>query len=59
MNFVFRRYVSNSPKNMMAYFGMLGDIATIGLLYTYHRVRKDQKIAAKELGADKEIADQL
>jgi hypothetical protein len=59
MNLVFRRYVTKSPKNLMSYVGMLGDITTIGLLLTYHTLRKDQKAAAIEANAENDMKSKL
>jgi hypothetical protein len=48
MNFALARANYKGPLNFFAYIGMLGDIAVIGLLYSYNRYRKEQKKIKEE-----------
>jgi len=48
MNFALTRSKYKGPVNYFAYFGMLGDIAVMALLYGAYKYKKDSNKKAKE-----------
>jgi hypothetical protein len=54
MNFLLKGNKYKGPLNKLAYVGMLGDLATVFVLYALWRERKSRKIAAAEKSASEE-----
>lgn len=54
MNFLLTRNKYKGPLNKLAYVGMLGDLATVFLLYAYWKNRQVRKLANAEKLAKEE-----
>ena len=54
MNFLLNRNKYKGPLNKLAYVGMLGDLATVFILYVFWKERKNRKLAAADKLANEE-----
>lgn len=54
MNFLFATTKYKGPLNKLAYVGMLGDLATVFVLYVFWKDRQRRKLAKAEINAQAE-----
>ena len=59
MNFALARSKIKTPLNPIAYIGMLGDVAALGLIYGIYYFRKENKKRVTAANAENERLTQL
>lgn len=59
MNFALARSNYKGKLNFLAYIGMLGDIAALGLAYALYRYNKERKIKNLSAKFEENIKEQL